>query len=94
MYNNAGRASWQQVDQSKVQIPTKHVHVYVGDEPPETHGPFMTPDWIEDRSVRPIDRSAGLLLQQIVDVDPERPLNVTLQEATKDRRVDIKLLNK
>lgn len=92
MYNNNGRVSWQQADQAKVEIPPKHVHVYVGDEPPETHGPFESPEWIEDRSVKPIDRSASLLLQGIVDVDSDRPLNVTLQEATKDRRVEVRAL--
>jgi hypothetical protein len=92
MYNNNGRASWQQVDQSKVEIPPKHVHVYVGDEPPETHGPFQSPEWIEPRSVKAIDRAAAPVLQQIADVDPDRPLNVTLQEATKDRRVEVRAL--
>ena len=47
---------------------------------------------LTSRSVKPIDRSAALLLQATVDVDPERPLNVTLQEATKDRRVELKAL--
>jgi hypothetical protein len=85
MYNANGRATWQQ-GESKVDIPARHVHVYVGLDPPETHGPFFSPDWIDAKSVKTIDRDAAIALEKLVDF--ERPLNLSLQElTTKERHV-------
>ncbi len=84
MYNANGRASWQQ-GETKVDIPSRHVHVYVGIDPPETHGPFFSPEWIDAKSIKPIDRDAATALEKLVDF--ERPLNLSLQEVTKDRPV-------
>ena len=53
---------------------------------PETHGPFFSPEWIDRRNVKPIDREAATALERHVDFD--RPLNLSLQEVTsKDRAV-------
>lgn len=90
MYNANGRAAWQQNGHAKVEIPAQHVHVYIGDEAPETHGPFLAPDWTDSRSVKPIDRDASVLLERLVD--NERPLNLSLQETMKDRRVEVRAL--
>jgi len=85
MYNANGRASWQQ-GETKVDIPARHVHVYVGTDPPETHGPFFSPDWIDSKSIKTIDRDAAIALEKLVDF--ERPLNLSLQElTTKERHV-------
>ena len=88
MYNANGRAAWQQAEHAKVDLPARHVHVYYGEDPPETHGPFFSPEWIDDKSVRPIDRAAREVLERIVD--QERPLTLSLQEAMKDRRVEVR----
>jgi hypothetical protein len=85
MYNANGRATWQQVDRAKTEIPARHVHVYFGDDPPETHGPFLTPEWTDGKSARPIDREAATKLERMIDL--ERPLSVSLQEMTRDRAV-------
>lgn len=90
MYNANGRVSWQRAEQPSIDIPTRHVHVSYGNEPPQTHGPFLPPDWMDSRNVRPIDRDAGLALMRTLN--PERPLNLTLQEMMKDRRVEMRAL--
>lgn len=90
IYTVSGRATWRQTDHAKVDLPTRHVHVYYGDDPPETHGPFYPPDWIDDKNVRPIDRVAREVLERMID--PERSLNVSLNEMMKDRRVEVRSL--
>jgi hypothetical protein len=85
MYNANGRVIWQQ-GETKFDIPARHVHVYVGTDPPETHGPFFSPEWIDRKSVKSIDREAAAALEKLVDFD--RPLNLSLQElTTKERHV-------
>jgi hypothetical protein len=90
MYNANGRAAWQESDKSKVEIPARHVHVYYSSEPPETHGPFLAPEWIDSKNVKPIERDAGVTLERMIS--PDRPLNLTLQEVMKDRRVEMRAL--
>jgi hypothetical protein len=90
LYNTNGRVTFQRPDQPKVDIPSRHVHVYFGSEAPQTHGPFLSPEWIDYKSVKPIDRDAAVLLEKLVF--NERPLNVTLQEIMKDRRVEVRAL--
>jgi hypothetical protein len=90
MYNVNGRATWEQAEHSKVDLPMRHVHVYYGDDPTETHGPFLSPEWIDPKSVKPIERMAGDSLERLID--HERPLNLSLQEAMKDRRVEVRAL--
>lgn len=90
MYNANGRASWQAAEQAKVDIPPRHVHVYYGADPPETHGPFLPPDWIDSRNVRPIDRDAATVLERMMA--PGRPITLSLQEVMKDRRVELRAL--
>ncbi|HEX5103845.1 MAG TPA: hypothetical protein VFV87_08550, partial [Pirellulaceae bacterium] len=62
LFTSHGRVTWQQTDQKKVDIPANHVHIYVGAEPPETHGPFYAPEWIDPRSTSGIDRETSLVL--------------------------------
>jgi hypothetical protein len=90
IYNASGRAIWQLTDQNEVEIPARHVHVHYGSEPPETHGPFLPPEWIDSKNVRSIDRDAGVTLERLID--QERPLNLTLEEVMKDRRVEMRAL--
>jgi hypothetical protein len=73
-----------------VEIPPRHVHVYYGTDPPETHGPFLPPDWIDSRNVKPIDRITADALEPMIA--PDRPITLSLQEALKDRRVDVRAL--
>jgi hypothetical protein len=90
LYNVAGRVTWQQAGKEKVEIPPHHVHVYIGDESPETVGPFLPPEWIDPRNVAPIDRSASQLLEN--QLSDAKPLNLSLQESMQDRRVEVRAL--
>ena len=90
MYNANGRVTWQPIELTKVDIPARHVHVSYGTVPPETHGPFLPPEWMDSKNVRPIDRAAGDTLERMTAAD--RPLNLTLQEVMKDRRVEMRAL--
>jgi hypothetical protein len=90
LYNLGGRAQWQPSGGSLVEIPPRHVRLYVGVEPPQTLGPFQPPEWVDARSVPPIDRQAATVLERALDV--ARPLNLSLQEMTKDRRVEVRSL--
>jgi hypothetical protein len=90
MYNRNGRATWQPADGAKVDIPARFVHVYLGDLTPETHGPYYPPDWIDSKNIKPIDRETAEKLEKMLD--RERPLVLSLQEAMKDRRVEVRAL--
>jgi hypothetical protein len=90
LYNTNGRVTFQRPDQPKMDIPARHVHVYFGSEAPQTHGPFMSPEWIDYKTVKPIDRDAAILLEKLVF--NERPLSLSLQEIMKDRRVEVRAL--
>jgi hypothetical protein len=92
MYNRNGRATWQQAEKEKVDIPARFVHVYLADLPPETHGPYYAPEWIDNRHVKPIDAETAPKLEKLRQVDPERPLVLFLQEAMKDRRIEVRAL--
>jgi hypothetical protein len=94
LFNLAGRVTWQQDGKEKFEIPPRHVHVYVGVELPETHGPFQPPEWIEVRSVLPVDRTfdreTTIMLEGLID--NSKPLNVSLQELMQHRRIEIRAL--
>jgi hypothetical protein len=45
----------------------------------------LSPEWIDYKSVKAIDRESAVALEKMVS--NERPLNLTLQEMMKDRRV-------
>lgn len=85
IYNTNGRVTWQRGDQPAVDIPARHVHVHQGNEAPQMYGPFMSPEWIDYRVVKAIDRESAVALEKMVST--ERPLNLTLQEVMKDRKV-------
>jgi len=90
MYNRNGRATWQQSDKEKVDISARYVHVYLADLPPETHGPYYPPDWIDNKHVKSIDVETAQKLEKLLD--HERPLVLSLHEAMKDRRVEVRAL--
>ena len=90
MYNRNGRATWQPTEQAKVEIPARFVHVYFADITPETHGPYYPPEWVDAKNIKPIDKETGEKLEKLLD--HERPLVLSLQEATKDRRVEVRAL--
>jgi hypothetical protein len=85
IYNTNGRVTWQRADQPAVDIPARHVHVHQGNEAPQMYGPFMSPEWIDYKGVKAIDRESAAALEKMVST--ERPLNLTLQEVMKDRKV-------
>jgi hypothetical protein len=91
IFNTGGRVAWQTATLEKVEIPANHVIVYVGADPPEMQGPFFPPEWIDAKSISPIDRSASLSLE--VTLDSSKPLNVSLQETAQDRRVEVRALS-
>lgn len=91
MYNMGGRIAWQEPEQERSQIPPQHVVVYIGADPPELQGPFIGPDWIDAKSISPIDRQASLSLEAALD--PGKSLNIALQETAQDRRVEVRALS-
>jgi hypothetical protein len=90
IFSTHGRVTWHEQGEEKVTIPVNHVYVYIGDEIPETLGPFQPPEWLDSRSVAPIDRQASLVLEAMLP--PDKPLNLSLQEAMQDRRVEVRAL--
>jgi hypothetical protein len=92
IFNLSGRVTWQEAEQEKVEIPTHFVHIYMGIDPGENHGPFQPPEWIDSKSVPPIDRSASLVLAGLLDANPSKPLILSLQEQATDRRVEVRSL--
>jgi len=61
------------------------VHVQQGSDMAQTYGPFFSPEWVDFKSVKAIDRESAVALEKMVST--ERPLNLTLQEVMKDRKV-------
>jgi hypothetical protein len=90
LFTTNGRVLWQEEGQDEVEIPANHVRVYEGANSPETLGPFEAPAWIDSKSVPPIDRRAGALLYDLLEI--EKPLNVSLQEKRADRRIEVQNL--
>ena len=90
LFNTHGRIAWEETGKERVDIPPQHVRVYVAAEPPETQGPFLPPDWIDAKSVTPIDRDSAQILQDALDF--EKPLTLALMEKMQDRRVNVRAL--
>jgi hypothetical protein len=90
MYNDNGKVTWQPADQPSMEISPRFLLYYVGNEPPETSGPYHAPDWIDKRNIKPIDREAASSLEKLIDF--ERPLNLSLLEVMRDRRVEVRAL--
>jgi hypothetical protein len=68
------------------------VYVYYADLAPELHGPFQPPEWIDAKNIKPqIDRDASIALAKLLDF--ERPLVLSLQEAMKYRKVEVRSLS-
>jgi hypothetical protein len=91
LFNTGGRVTWQPEGGQKAEIAPHFVLTYLGTEPPELQGPYMAPEWIDKKSVAPIDRQASLALESALD--PSKPLNLSLQEATQERRVEVRALS-
>jgi len=90
LFNTHGRVTWQEQGQPKVEIPTHQVLLYAGASPPELQGPFIAPEWIDAKSVPPIDRQASLELDGMLADD--RALSLALQEALQFRKVEVRSL--
>ncbi len=90
LFNTHGRVTWQEPGQAKIEIPTHQVLLYAGANPPELQGPFVAPDWIDAKSVPPIDRQASLELEGMLARD--RPLSLSLQESLQFRKVEVRSL--
>lgn len=91
LFNTKSRVTWQEVGQDRVEITPKHVLSYIGPETPRVQGPFQSPDWVDVRNTPPIDRQASLSLESLLD--QARPLTLALQEASQDRRVEVRSLS-
>ncbi|MDX1944280.1 MAG: hypothetical protein SFU86_02655 [Pirellulaceae bacterium] len=90
IFTTSGRVAWHEAGQERVEIPPHHVRVYVGADPAETLGPFASPEWIDAKSITPIDRESSLVLEEALAAD--RPLVLSLLEKTQDRRVNVRAL--
>jgi hypothetical protein len=91
IFNTGGRVAWQTPMLEKVEIPPQHVIIYIGADPPELQGPFHAPEWIDAKSISTTDRLASLGLEG--SLDPTKPLNLSLQEMTQDRRIEVRALS-
>jgi hypothetical protein len=92
LFTTNGRVTWQQPGQKAIDIPANYVYLYAGADPPELQGPFYPPDWIDSRSISQIDRDTSPVLQGLLAEEPNKPLNLSLQERLTDRRVNVRAL--
>ena len=92
LFTTAGRVTWRQAGQEKIDIPTGFVYQYVGADPPELRGPFHSPEWIDSRSLSGIDRETSIVLHDLIATDLAKPLSLSLQERLTDRRVNVRAL--
>ena len=94
IFTTSGRATWQ-VEGAKeaVEVPAGHLLTYVlGTDmvEPDLAGPFKAPAWIDAGSLTSIDRVTSLNMLKMLD--PQKPLEVRLQELLTDPAVDVRAL--
>jgi hypothetical protein len=92
LFATNGRVTWQQQGQAPIDIPPGHVYLYFGADPPELQGPFYPPTWIDSGNMTLIDKDTSQVLQELLVAEPEKPLNLSLQELLTDRRVNVRAL--
>jgi hypothetical protein len=90
IFNTHGRVTWDEGDEPRVEIPTGQVRIYAGGDPPDNYGPFANPDWIDPKSILPIDRESQLVLERLLVED--KALNLSLAEALEHRQVNVRSL--
>ncbi|MCE9526133.1 MAG: hypothetical protein K8R36_08780 [Planctomycetales bacterium] len=93
IFTTSGRATWQAEGAQVVEIPAGNLLTYVlGTEEvePDLAGPFKAPAWIDAASLTSIDRVTSLNMLKMLD--PEKPLEVRLQELLVDPAVDVRAL--
>ncbi len=90
IFNTYGRVTWDEAEQPRVEIPTGQVRIYAGGDPPDNYGPFASPDWIDPKSIVPIDRESQVVLERLLVED--KALNLSLAEALEHRQVNVRSL--
>jgi hypothetical protein len=90
IFNTYGRVTWDEADKPRVEIPTNQVRIYAGGEPPDNYGPFATPDWIDVKSIVPIERKSQDVIERLLASD--KPLNLALAETMEHRQVEVRSL--
>ncbi|MGI8979969.1 MAG: hypothetical protein ACR2FY_12155 [Pirellulaceae bacterium] len=94
IFTTSGRATWQMEGAAEaIEIPVGHLLTYVlGTEvvEPDLAGPFRAPAWIDASSLISIDRVTSLNMLKMLE--PEKPLEVRLQELLADPAVDVRAL--
>ncbi len=90
IFNTYGRVTWEESGQPRVEIPTGQVRIYAGDNAPDNYGPFASPDWIDPKSIAPIDRESQIVLERLLVED--KALNLSLAEALEHRQVNVRSL--
>ena len=90
IFNTYGRVTWEESDQPRVEIPTGQVRIYAGGDAPDNYGPFASPDWIDPKSILPIDRESQIVLERLLVED--KALNLSLAEALEHRQVNVRSL--
>jgi len=90
IFNTYGRVAWDEADKPRVEIPTNQVRIYAGVDPPDNYGPFTSPDWIDPKSIVPIDRESQAVLERLLVGD--KPLNLSLAETLEHRQVNVRSL--
>jgi hypothetical protein len=90
IFSTHGRVTWDEVDKPRVDIPARHVRIYAGPETPETYGPYAPPEWIDPKSIPPIDRESADAIERMLPAG--KPLNLSLAEMLEHRQVNVRAL--
>ncbi|MCI0361685.1 MAG: hypothetical protein L0211_24640, partial [Planctomycetaceae bacterium] len=90
IFNTFGRVTWEETDVARVEIPKNQVRIYAGGDPPDNYGPFALPEWIDAKSIVPIDRESQTVLERLLVGD--KALNLSLAEALEHRQVNVRAL--
>jgi hypothetical protein len=90
IFNTYGRVTWDEGEAPRVEIPTGQVRIHAGGDPPDNYGPFANPDWIDPKSIVPIDRESQTVLERLLVED--KALNLSLAEALEHRQVNVRSL--
>lgn len=89
IYATRGNILWRELDHDPVELTTGDVRVTVDQSPAEVY-PTALPDWIEAKSVSPIDLRAARDLEQLITLD--RPLELSLREKAEHRQAEVRAL--
>lgn len=90
LFATGGRVVWQPAEGQGIEIPAKHVVIYVAEELPRSGGPYENPAWMDAKSLPDIERRASLDMEAELPLD--KSLDIALAEHATGRRVEVRSL--